>query len=531
MTIPAHLIKFNAEDKGKYYSVVCPSCGQHEGFVFKDSPYRILCNRKGKCGATTNVDSNKDNKDNKNTSLQIEAHIPQGELETELSVYRGYLEASPTAKEYLCKKRGISIEVINNCDVGWDGKESIVFGIRTIDGYLSALKFRNIYTKSMYQKGSNAGTFMAHRIDFNQNMYFVEGEMDLLTMCSLGFFNVVCFRGASWSDTVIDASILKTNTKIAFVSDQDVAGLEAQAKWADKFGFERCYPITLPKKDINDCLTNGFIRKDLIALLEKAQPFPLPGMTSVSDVKSDLLKNPELPVVMLPFQEFNYLMGGLMPGELTILSGLPSVGKTSFAVGCAKFWARHGSSVVICPLETSKKKLTKQYLSDFTDNGKIQFFEPVSTKLFTNAERLTTYFKSLKARYDMKVFILDHLEWVAQEQKEEQHKAIDNIMKNFVTACKASGTHAVLLHHLRRGVQFPRQDGTVVSRKPMLSDLSYAGEKVAANVLFIHRDIDPQTNSMSNSGLAELILSKNRENGTTGSVIIEYDKSRGGYVV
>lgn len=515
------------QDMGKYFKVVCPACKQREGYVFKDYPYKVNCNRRNECNVVTNL---------KNTGTVVQstpllATVPSLDLEKELDTYKSLLPKS-VGMEYLYEKRKISKEVIEACDIGWDGKESLVYGIRTHEGHLTALKFRNIHTKDQFQKGGNSGTFELSHTIFTRPLIITEGETDALSAYTLGFKNVLCFRGANFQDKEID-ELLEQNpeTKIAFLADQDKAGLEAQERWAEKYGYDRCYPVKLPYKDLNECLVKGITNEEIRLLIGQAEPYQIPGITSVTEVQEELKKDPEVPLVMFPTQEMNYLLGGLYAGEVSILSGVPACGKTSYMMGLAKSWANNHDSVVVCPLETSKKRLTKQYLQNYKDEGMLNFFEPVSNKLFIEPLRLTKYFQSLKDRFGMKIFFLDHLEWVAQEQKEEQHKATDTIMKNFVTACKATGTHAILLHHLRRGTQFPRADGTVVSRKPMMQDLSYAGDKIAANVFFIHRNIDSNTNTMDNTGLAELILSKNRSNGNTGSVVIEYSKILGGYQV
>ena len=533
--IPEHLQRLDADDKGKYYLVTCPQCLHKEAFIWKDYPFRVQCNRKVKCGMTTDLKLEK--------TMQQQPMVNSSDLESEFKRYKSQMSNSK-GEEYLCEKRKITKDVIQMCDVGWDGQESLVYGIRTHEGHLTALKFRNIYTKQMYQKGSNTGTFELQTVNFKDPIIICEGETDLLSLSSYGISNILCARGASWNDKEVDELILQhPETNIALLYDNDPAGEEAKSKAAEKYGFDRCYPIKLPNwtdengnrlvcKDINDCLVHGVTKEQMIKAISEAEPYPIPGVSTVEQVRDDLKKDPELPLCMFPFQEMNFLTGGLFPGEVSILSGVPKIGKTSLMMGLAKFWARHEDSVVICPLETSKKRLTAQYLQDYTDTGFLNFFEPTSNKLFTDVSRLTKYFKSLKTRFGMKIFVLDHLEWVAQESKDSHmSQIIDTIMKNFVSACKATGTHAVLLHHLRRGVMFAKQDGTVIARKPMIQDLSYAGDKIAANVFFIHRDIDPQTNAMNNTGLAELILSANRANGTTGSVLIEYNKDKGGYVV
>ena len=49
------LSDLHPEDKGDYFLVDCPVCGNHEAYVYKDNPRVIVCNRQNKCGTRTDV--------------------------------------------------------------------------------------------------------------------------------------------------------------------------------------------------------------------------------------------------------------------------------------------------------------------------------------------------------------------------------------------------------------------------------------------------------------------------------------------
>src|SRR6056297_3414946 len=47
--------KFEIIDHGEYFSVICPVCGEHTGFFYKNNPEIIYCNRKLQCGEETGL--------------------------------------------------------------------------------------------------------------------------------------------------------------------------------------------------------------------------------------------------------------------------------------------------------------------------------------------------------------------------------------------------------------------------------------------------------------------------------------------
>ena len=66
------------------------------------------------------------------------------------------------------------------------------------------------------------------------------------------------------------------------------------------------------------------------------------------------------------FDEFDRKTGGLRPGDLVIVAGRPSMGKTTFAVNMAEFAALQGgvkASVAIFSMEMPSEQLMTRMLS------------------------------------------------------------------------------------------------------------------------------------------------------------------------
>ena len=64
----------NAEDRGRYYLCDCPSCNEHEAFIYKNNPKMIQCNRENECGDRfyVNYESVKDVNDVKVKHMKVD---------------------------------------------------------------------------------------------------------------------------------------------------------------------------------------------------------------------------------------------------------------------------------------------------------------------------------------------------------------------------------------------------------------------------------------------------------------------------
>lgn len=209
----------------------------------------------------------------------------------------------------------------------------------------------------------------------------VEGECDKLALAVAGITNAVSVpdgappAGSKPSATKFEyltncASVLDRLTTIILAVDNDPPGKTLEEELARRLGPERCCRVTWPDgcKDANDVLIQ-YGPDALASSIADAKPYPLDGVFTVADLASD---------VMNLYHEG--LHGGVStgwlsvdqhytvrPGELTIVTGVPSHGKSQFLDALLVNLAReHGWSVGMCspenlPISRHVAKLIEQY--------------------------------------------------------------------------------------------------------------------------------------------------------------------------
>jgi twinkle protein len=166
-----------------------------------------------------------------------------------------------------------------------------------------------------------------------------EGEIDAMSWAQSGYKAVISVpNGATVSDNqkleYVDncADQFDNISKIYLSTDDDVAGHGLRDELARRFGIERCYKVDfLGLKDANEFLVAHGPAK-LLDRLNHATVFPITGVFSVEDLWPDVM---DIYYNGLPegdrsgderFDE--YLR--FFPGELTIVTGVPSHGKSIF---------------------------------------------------------------------------------------------------------------------------------------------------------------------------------------------------------
>ncbi|SCW88394.1 toprim domain-containing protein [Mucilaginibacter sp. NFR10] len=164
-----------------------------------------------------------------------------------------------------------------------------------------------------------------------------EGEIDAMSWHQAGYKAVISVpNGASKGGKIeyLDNchAYFENKTKIYLSTDDDTAGHALRDELARRLGYERCFTLSFDGlKDANDYLrVRG--EQGLLKLLESAKEFPIAGIFSVNDLwpgVMDIYRN-GLPdgdrtgdTTLDEYLRF-------MPGELTIVTGIPSHGKTIY---------------------------------------------------------------------------------------------------------------------------------------------------------------------------------------------------------
>jgi twinkle protein len=209
----------------------------------------------------------------------------------------------------------------------------------------------------------------------------VEGECDKLALATAGILQAVSVPdgapppNSKPSETKFEylvtcAEYLEPLKKIILAVDDDASGHTLEAELARRLGPERCFRVRWPEscKDANEVLLQHGA-DELRRCISEAKPVPLEGIQEVVDLASD---------VMTLYQEG--LRGGVTtgwamldplytvrPGELTIVTGIPSHGKSQFLDALAVNLAKaHDWTMALCspenlPIARHVAKLTEQY--------------------------------------------------------------------------------------------------------------------------------------------------------------------------
>ena len=236
------------------------------------------------------------------------------------------------------------------------------------------------------------------------------------------------------------------------------------------------------------------------------------------------------------------MTSGFQKGDMIVLAGRPSMGKTIIGLNVASHAASNGLSVGVFSLEMSAEQLTLRLLTAESNiahqsirNATITSDEWVEltnvaarlaeAKLFIDDTAgldimtLRAKARKLKAQHGVDLIVIDYLQLLHSGRRHEnRHQEVSEISRSLKALAKELEIPILALSQLSRGVD-SRMD-----KRPMLSDLRESGaiEQDADVIMFIYRDIvyNPDT---ENPAAAELIVGKQR-NGPTGIVNLHFLK-------
>lgn len=237
------------------------------------------------------------------------------------------------------------------------------------------------------------------------------------------------------------------------------------------------------------------------------------------------------------FTDLDKLTTGLHAGDLVILAGRPSMGKTSFALNIAEHVALYEKkAAAVFSMEMPADQLALRVLSSFAriDMGKLRSGEledrdwdrltsqgglvreaPLyidETGALSPLE-LRARARRMKQRHDIQLIIVDYIQLMqVPGTKENRTNEISEISRSLKALAKELNLPVIALSQLNRGVE--QRD----NKRPRMSDLRESGgiEQDADIVAFIYRD-EVYNKDSPDKGTAEIIIVKQR-NGPLGTV-------------
>ena len=209
-----------------------------------------------------------------------------------------------------------------------------------------AAKIRSLEGKGFSQQGAAASFFGLEHVSKGDDLIIVEGELDVLACAEAGVTAISIPNGAPLkvSEDRVDPSednkfryvwaakeYIDAAERIIIAVDNDAPGEVLAEELARRVGKQQCWQVVWDVKDANDLLVAGGKQAVLDAIL-RAEAWPVSGLYDASffiDQVDDLYERGlgRGALTGLPDLDDNYT---IMPGQLTVVTGIPSSGKSEF---------------------------------------------------------------------------------------------------------------------------------------------------------------------------------------------------------
>ncbi|HMI38089.1 MAG TPA: replicative DNA helicase [Steroidobacteraceae bacterium] len=243
------------------------------------------------------------------------------------------------------------------------------------------------------------------------------------------------------------------------------------------------------------------------------------------------------------FTDFDRKTGGLRPGDLVIVAGRPSMGKTTLAVNIAEYVAVNPgtrASVAIFSMEMPSEQLLTRMLSSIggvplngirsgqiSDEDWVRVTAATSqlseAKIFIDESpsltptELRARARRIRREHKLDLVIVDYLQLMqVPGTKENRATEIAEISRNLKALAKELQIPVIALSQLNRGVEQRTE------KKPVMSDLRESGaiEQDADMILLIYRE-EVYDKNTPKRGVAEIDLAKHR-NGEIGTFLLTF---------
>lgn len=463
--------------------------------------------------------------------------------------YQQRLKDHPILYDYLTNKRKLSPQVIEEAKIGVNEKGDITIPHYDLEDKLINIKCRYMgeiegHNKYYYAKqGGQVALYNGKILKENPDqILIVEGELDVLAVKTYGVNKVIGIPGATYRKDDWIAK-LKDVKEIFICYDNDEAGQKNAYELAVRLGLDKCKKVQLPVNDLNDLLVAGHTVHDFQHLIESAEPFPVAGISKsdvfTDDVLHELLTPDKLKGYPSGYLRLDKITGGFAEQELRVVSGLTSVGKTTWIMNEFLNYARNGLPVAIFSLESPVKKVMKDMLKTLSDKdphtmdeteikaliGKlhdlpIHWFDARNFNQRLTVWKFKELIKNARDRYGIKFVVIDDLQFLINTGDRVKSTA-DNItalMANLKEITNTLNIHLVVIAHVNR-----QNEG----KMPQLSELKGSSgiEQLADYVMFLHRETDPEADDELKSTV-KLAISKNRLTGDTGIIHFYYNVDR-----
>jgi len=210
--------------------------------------------------------------------------------------------------------------------------------------------------------------------------------------------------------------------------------------------------------------------------------------------------------VKFGFNRLDNLAGGMTKGEITVIAGRPSHGKTTFAINLVKNFIDQGLKVLCINREMTNIEMMKKLI--LVESGRLSYSDIRMNNLTEQAyKELETVNENIVKKYTNRLFMCDtardlsqstaqimrhnpdvviddYIQLIKMDGYDQRRFELETVMNEYKWLAKTYKIVPVLISQLNRDIE------KRIDPIPKMSDLAESGsiEQVAENVLFVYYD-------------------------------------------
>lgn len=314
------------------------------------------------------------------------------------------------------------------------------------DGAVVNVKYRDGAKHFRLEAGAELVLYGLDGIEAGRPLVWVEGEIDKLSCEVVGFGSCVSMpNGAPPVDaknltghfapiaTALD--LLSGVSEHIIAVDNDAPGRGLQDELVRRLGADNCRIAAWPEgcKDANDVLVQHGAER-LAACLDAAAPVPVKGLftpNQLAERLNDLYDNPR-PGGLPPSSTALAAHYKILPGMLSIVTGIPSRGKSTWLdwLLVDLMWL-HGQRFAICspenqPLERHLSRMLQLIAGKPFDMGRTARMSP-------------------EERDNARAWIDEYVTFIMPGDEDQEDYALDRILDLAKSAIKRRGVNGIVL--------------------------------------------------------------------------------------
>lgn len=363
-----------------------------------------------------------------------------------------------------------------------------------------AAKLRALDEKAFTQKGAAQTFFGIDRLPPDvEEVVIVEGEMDALACYEAGCKHVISVPNGAVLKASEDfvspeddkkfqyvwraAEFLEGLKRVIIAVDMDEKGEALAEEISRRIGRGKCWQVEWSAKDANDVLKE-YGADQVVADLTEAEPLPVVGLYEADTFYDKLVEIYDKGMgrgASTGYPQVDEYMT-VMPGQVSIVTGVPSHGKSEFVdqlmvnLAEAKNWRFAIASFENEPELHIAKLVSKQQRGQFFKHGENRItkeqmqegfawvkqhftFVHQSDGELATIESLLERFRVAVMRYGIRGAVIDPYNYIRRDDRFSETDWISQMLTMVVNFARSHGVHIWFIAHPR--ILRPREDGTV----------------------------------------------------------------------